>query len=123
MTTAPEKSDFDELDIVAIDRAIEMTLADNDRTVRAQLRDELKSSWWEAARFAAHHCQYHHLALRTWEEPPCDVDPDEIDRIIARGPASNAFGGARLLKRMLAAGLSRFDPTPIESLEAVKRGR
>ncbi len=73
-------------------------------------------------------CQQNNaLHLKPWQSPPCHIDADEIDAILARGPpspqnmeADKKYGGALLLRRMLAAGLSAYDPTPLESLAAAK---
>jgi len=47
------------------------------------------------------------------------VEPEDIETIIARGPDRRGeYQAARLLRRMLKAGLSRFEPQPIEALKA-----
>ena len=43
--------------------------------------------------------------------------------ISRRGPDSRDYGAAKLLKRMLACGLSPYDPTPLESIERAKQNR
>jgi hypothetical protein len=69
----------------------------------------------EVGRFAAYHCQRRNLRLKPWETAPCDAgphrDPDAVD---SHGYAA----AAGLLERMLAAGLSRWEPDPIAALEA-----
>ena len=66
-----------------------------------------------AAQTAAYHCQFRALRLKPWMCPPAWA-ADEID---AR---PNTFGNrpdeVALLKRMLAAGLSRFHPDPMRAL-------
>src|SRR5262249_9050813 len=77
------------------------------------LRDQ---PWQEVAKFAASCCQCHVLGLKAWMAPPCaaheDVEPAEY---------GNSYGNRRaeveLLRRMLSAGLSRFEPSPLEALE------
>ena len=76
-----------------------------------QLRQMLVDrSWREVAEFASYHCQASALNLKPHEEPPSvadENDPEERDK-----------GAQRLLRRMLAAGLSRFDPDPVAALRA-----
>ena len=51
-----------------------------------------------------------------------EIDPDEIDNIIARGDQSDRlFGAAKLAKKMIAHGVSLYDPSPIDSIAAAKR--
>jgi hypothetical protein len=69
----------------------------------AKLADE---PWHEVAEFAATCCQSRALHLKPWEIPPCDILDSDGD-----------VEGARLLKRMLAAGVSRFHPDPMAALE------
>ena len=47
-------------------------------------------------------------------QPPCDADEDGDDGEI------NA-DGVKLLRKMLAAGLTRYEPDPLAALAAVKR--
>jgi hypothetical protein len=35
-------------------------------------------------------------------------------------PDNRKYGAAKLLKRMLALGISEYDPTPLESIERAK---
>ena len=63
-----------------------------------------------------------HLSPEPWEDSPSHVDPDEIEAIIARGPdQQQQLRAAKLLKKMLAAGVSQYDPAPIDAL--AKAGR
>jgi hypothetical protein len=63
--------------------------------------------WRDAAEFAAYSCQYDSLNLKPWEEPPCRADENSDDDSPAR----------TLLRRMLAAGVSRYHPDPIAALD------
>ena len=109
-----------DVDRDALKRCIEMA-----RTYSAA-RDEQISwklgpggcSWQETARFCAYLCQSKNLGLAICEFPPCwllDIEDTE-------GPA---FKGkpqaARLLKRLLAAGLSQYEPDPIRVLAAAEK--
>ena len=65
-------------------------------------------SWFEVASFAASCVQSRALRLRPWEEPPCvcdDHDANERDK-----------NGQALLRLLLAAGLSRYEPDPLGAL-------
>jgi hypothetical protein len=50
------------------------------------------------------------FALKPWQEPPCCVvDPNE--------PRVGEEEAAKLLRRMLKAGISRWHPDPLRELE------
>src|SRR5262245_4360088 len=68
--------------------------------------------WEEVADFACYVCQCRALCLRPWQSPPSSVeedDPDEHDK-----------DAQKLLRKMLAAGVSRYDPDPLGSAEKGK---
>jgi hypothetical protein len=71
-----------------------------------QIREKLRSGekWTDVAWFAASCVQAYTLSLMPFQEPPCDCDAEAIDE---RDKA-----GQRLLRKMLKAGLSRFEPNP-----------
>lgn len=113
--------DFNQTDNDALERAVKLALADPDRAeqVRTMLRQD---TWYEVAQFCASIRQEAALQLRLWETPPCDIDPEMVDAIIAKGPLDNpAFGGAKLLKRLLSAGCSAFEPDPLNAIEASRK--
>ena len=62
---------------------------------------------------AAYRAQRKNLGLKPWQEPPCVADPDDPDE---RDKAAQA-----LLRRMLAAGISRWEHDPLRALR--ERGR
>jgi hypothetical protein len=117
--------DIAEVDRLALDRAIQLTLAEDDQGRVEQVQSMLKErSWGEVAEFCAYHQQSRSLNINPWESTPSSIDPNQIDEIIARGPEMNRkFGAARLLKKMLAAGVSSYDPTPLESIGRAKQSR
>jgi hypothetical protein len=83
-----------------------MAIAREDPLRAEQLDDKLRSEpWAEVAEFAAHVCQCRTLHLKPWELPPSSFDARDDDP------------GAELLRRLLAAGLSRYEPDPIAALE------
>jgi hypothetical protein len=90
------------------------------RDIAAQLDDKLQGTkledgkgwaykpecWQDVAKFAAYRCQIRSLRLLPWQIPPCASDGvgDEPHDV--------------LLRRMLEARLSRFDPDPAAALAA-----
>jgi hypothetical protein len=115
---SPTKDELVPIDAEAIDLAIKLVLGENDDiagTVRQYLADD---EWWEGGTLAVYHRQMYHLQLDTWQYPPCWINENEINEIISRGPSpdNNKFGGAKLLKKMIAAGISQFHPKPIDAL-------
>jgi hypothetical protein len=98
-----------EIDREALERALELARQEPQRA--EQLDEKLKDEPWHAvARFAAYVCQCRNLRLPPWQSPPCWADEDERD------PRENFADAQKLLRRMLAAGLSRFEPQPLEAL-------
>lgn len=97
------------VDHEALTRALALVRADADPLRREQIEGMLKGdkelglparSWFECAHFAAYHAQVNALGLKPWQSPP----------MFARDE------GLVLLKRMLAAGLSKFEPDPVAAL-------
>ena len=79
--------------------------------IDSKLQDE---AWEDVAAFAAGHCQIDALKLYPWQQPPADVDEDDD------GDNINADAVA-LLRKMLAAGLSRYEPDPLTALAAAAK--
>jgi hypothetical protein len=83
----------------------------------AQIEDKLRCEGFEAAgEFAAYSAQCDTLRLRPWQAPPCHV----------RGTVPSDVYGCRpgeiaLRDRLLAAGLSLFEPDPLSALAASER--
>ena len=87
-----------------------MEIASQEPARAEQLQSMLEhDSWEEVARFAAYHSQNVALNLKPWEEPPCVADEDD--------PNERDKGAQKLLRRMLDAGVSRFDPDPLAAIE------
>jgi hypothetical protein len=100
------------VDLDALTRAME--LAKRHPLVARQLDDLEQTYGWEnAARQAAYDCQCDALKLKPWQSPPMYGDStDGIDDFEGAGRAH----AADLLRRLLAAGLSRFEPDPLAAL-------
>src|SRR5262245_49099477 len=84
---------------------------------RKQVDEDLKHRpWEEAAIRAAFSCQIRELRLRPWQGLPIDAS-DEV---------GDGYGCTRqeveLRQRMLAAGLSLYEPDPIAALQAAEAG-
>src|SRR5262245_59015818 len=71
--------------------------------------------WYERATWSCFVLQVINLNLRPWDPAPCDVDVDSND---PRDAAACA-----LLRRMLDAGMSRYDPNPAQVLNGRRRRR
>jgi hypothetical protein len=80
-----------------------------------QLESMQDRSWFEMASFASYCVQGDALHLRSWQEPPTVVDEDDPDERDKQAQA--------LLKRMLAARISRYHPDPLAALAEAKRAR
>jgi hypothetical protein len=101
-----------ETDRDALTRAMEMARRDPDR---AEQLDAMvaESGWQEAAEFSAYCMQGRALRLKPWESPPlCFAENDEGDE-----------PGRVLLRKMLDAGLSRYEPDPLTALEKPTTGK
>jgi hypothetical protein len=120
------------VDREALERAIELAKAESPAQCKQIDNMLLKDGWGEAAQFAAYACQDRNLKLAPWQMPPVWVRGDP-DAILAAPVTGHDHRGLRqaalLLKRLLAAGLSRFEPDPeaalakAEGKAKVKRGR
>jgi hypothetical protein len=88
----------------------------------AQIEEMLASEpWEEVGEFAAYACQVASLRLRPWQVPPCAVRVGDVD---APGDEHRAIGAAaKLLRALLALGLSRFEPDPGAALELAETAR
>ena len=69
---------------------------------------------------AIHKAQYENLNLRPWELCPCEVDADSTDELYQR---DNYRAAQQLLRRMLAAGVDKYDPEPLRGLEKAEGKR
>ena len=87
-----------------------------EQSAASKLKDE---PWVEVATFAAYSVQIDALALKPWQDPPANLDED-ADEPDNAARASNA-AGRKLLRQMLAAGVSRYDPDPLAALAEAKR--
>jgi hypothetical protein len=111
------------IDREAFKLAIEQLIrAEPDRT--EQIDEKLKEGGlWEAGTFAAYCRQCDVLHLMPWQDPPCHIDLDEEhdEGDAARDQISGYEQAAKLLREMLALGVSRWHPDPLAAIEAAKK--
>jgi len=113
------------IDRAALERAIELK-RDRSPADRREIDERLKTRpWFEVAVDAVYCCQRSLIAPRLWQKQPHDIEVDEIETIIARGPdgLGGEYQAAKLLRRMLKAGLSKFEPQPLQALAEAKARR
>jgi hypothetical protein len=106
-----------DVDREAFTLAIEMA-RNEDPGRRNQIDDFLRTrSFEEVGRFASYHCQTRALNLPPWQHPPCQIDVVDTEKIIAAGDDLHGkFVAAKLLRRMLELGLSKFCPDPMAAI-------
>jgi hypothetical protein len=82
---------------------------------RRQIEDKQRTEpWEEVAIFAAYCCQREALSLKPWQEPPMHAG---ADRPLDSSPLMGHVAAWELRRRLLAAGLSVFEPDPVRALE------
>jgi len=104
------------IDRDALTRAIAMARLESPARSR-QIDDKLATEPWEqVARWCAYCCQCDTLRLRIHQSPPCWVH--DIKTTLAAGDDGIIadYAAARLLQRMLAAGISKYEPDPPAAL-------
>jgi len=68
----------------------------------------------DVMKFAAYSCQMASLRLKPWEQPPAHVSVDDKDRPEQCGGETAA---AKLLRKMLRHGVSKWHPNPMGAIE------
>jgi hypothetical protein len=113
-------------DKAALERAVEIYRAAG-RWQRSTIDSLIArgDSQEEVGRYAAFHCQCEQLGLAPWQVAPCDVRDIARDlvRTDERAERTGLRSAAQLLRRMLAAGLSRYEPRPLQALERAEQRR
>jgi hypothetical protein len=69
--------------------------------------------WEEVGRFAAQCCQSRNLGLKPWQPRPVSA---EVYPCVDRFPTDGRRAAHELLQRLLAAGVSRYEPSPLDAL-------
>ena len=120
------KIKLSDTDRAALTRALELERNNGEPGRRQQLDDLAKThGWFTAAELATDRLQRRSLGLKMWQPKPCDIDPAEIEKILSGGDdgINGEYAAARLLKKMLAAGVSRFEPDPPWALAEARQKR
>ena len=104
---ATMESELSALDRAALQRCVDLTLAEPDQGRVEQVEGMLASNqtWLETALFCSFHRQIAALHLMPWELPPCSGGQPQADA---------------LADKLIKAGLSQFEPDPAEALRTVK---
>src|SRR5438105_10164815 len=116
--------EISEVDRDAFERSIAVMLRHHERIYRVDFKrrlDEGKEPWSEIGRHAAYVCQCYALGLKPWQQAPCDVEPGDFDAVGFEGRSTGA--ASVLVARLLAAGLSRYEPDPVNALARVEAER
>jgi hypothetical protein len=109
-----------DVDRDAMTRAIETTRNES-RARRRQVDSMLASRPFErVGRFASFSCQMDALHLDPFEVPPCWINNIDV-ALITPNDARHIPGSARLLQKMLALGLSRFEPNPLQAIQQAEQ--
>ena len=115
------------IDREALSRALEIVRnrpEKEDPGRREQVDHLMKhEGWFTVADFCCYCCQSELIRPRLWQPIPADIDPADIETILARGDdgLGGEYAAARVLRRMLRAGLSRYEPEPLKALAEAKR--
>jgi hypothetical protein len=99
----------------ALTRAVAVTRAEDPgraKQIDSMLADE---SWQSVAVFAATCAQSRSLNLAPWQLPPFRASLADLNQ--PPGDVSCRRESAKLLRRLLDAGLSPFEPVPLQALE------
>jgi hypothetical protein len=106
-----------QVDRAALKRAIAMARAESPG--RAKQIDAMLAErpWLDVAQFAAYSCQSDALHLKPWQYAPCWMG----DKKPVNDPQQHGLLAAwDLRRRLLAVGLSRYEPDPVAALTAAK---
>ena len=114
-------NEIDEIDGDALKRALVACRAESSARAKqldSKLRDE---PWEEVAQFASYCAQGRALDLMPWQSPPCRANLGALSEPF--GDPRAARESAELLRRLLDAGLSRFEPDPLGAIEEAEGKR
>jgi hypothetical protein len=114
-------ADLDPVDREALERAMAIAMQ-RDPLSAEHLASKLKDEpWREVAEFAAYSCQIESLSLKPWQDPPVSIDEDADEPDNAERASNTA--ARKLLRQMLRAGVSRYEPDPLTALRRVNKRR
>jgi hypothetical protein len=104
-------TELDEIDRAALERALALVRAESEQERERVDRELIEQGWQQAAELAAYQCQCRTMRLRPWQAPPIDAS-DEFGVGYGCQPSE-----VQLRRRLLAAGLSIYEPDPLTALE------
>jgi hypothetical protein len=124
MTTPLADIDEDDalsaVDFEALTRAVK--ICQSDPATHLQIERKLTNEIWrDVAEFCAYSCQMDSLHLAPWQSPPAWVENLVGDIQAGDDGVLGAYQGAKLLRRLLDAGLSRYEPDPLAALKQAKK--
>jgi hypothetical protein len=110
------------VDREALQRGLELMRAESEQERERIERELAQYGWRHAAETAVYHCQDSRLHLRPWQPPPCWLRTDEDVQAGLAQPfgVDGRRAAAELVQRLLAAGLSRYEPDPVGALAALE---
>ena len=105
---------MNEIDRDALERALVACRAEG--AARAKQIDNMLADrpWADVAQFASSCAQGRALDLMPWQSPPCHANLRSLSEPF--GDPRGARESAELLRRLLDAGLSRFEPDPLAAI-------
>jgi hypothetical protein len=108
----------------AMERAIALSLGSRDRAEAERVRDMLRTRpRAEVGWSCAISCQEKVLRTRPWQPVPAADYVAVTDRDDEGSPIMGRAAAAELLRRLLAAGLSRYEPDPLRALARIEAER
>jgi hypothetical protein len=114
---APQAVRLRRVDREALERAIALRRAAGGVDALQTQRMLKEDPWLEAAQFAAYACQDDALRLKPWQPAPCWMgDERPVDDFAGAGRVA----AWELRRRLIANGLSQFEPDPITALHAIE---
>lgn len=122
-TQTTDADDYSAADYAAMEEALKLTLTEDDDPGRVEHVTELLAERprIEVALFCCYHRQMQALRLKPWQPPPVWIDDVDAElKIPEMSPQEGRHDAARLLRRMIAHGVSQFCPDPIAAIEAAK---
>ena len=106
------KTKISQLDQDAMERAWpRLKTLNRDRYTQLKAELDAGDDWERVSAWAAASVQYKLLGLQPWQRSPSEL---RLDGTQHQSPSDD--GGRLLLKRMLDAGLSRYEPDPLRAL-------
>jgi hypothetical protein len=110
-------------DVDALTRAFEIGRRESP-AYRGHLKHiEAQRGWRQAAESASYHCQIRTLKLRPWQPPPSWVRDIEGSLALGDDGIGGWYTATKLAQRLLAVGLSLYEPDPPTALAIAEAKR